>query len=400
MIASTSMTCFIPLAPTVTRSLHSLTRSSCSQRPRRHQNAAISCHTHDPQHLESSHAFIPISGTQSQNASYGDQEQQSPWTQEYSSPSFDGDIPGGTINNNNRGSSGSGGSGDENSDSNEDSLPDDMKAALAYGSLTLDAVKRYKNGLKNPLLKLLLSIPAFRGRFLMDASFLFKLLAQEIIGNGTALAGEIAVRGKDIFQELEYVASDLIVGTVIEATFVWLLVPTLTLPTPASASFITKFINKLPAHVFQPATVLQPFSTSQRIVAFFYTAAQYAGIGFVGGVVGTAITYGLLEGRKLIDKEYKPHRPMPAVIPNALGWAAFMGASCNTRFQMVEGLEMGVAKMMAGKSEKVVNSAIIALRFLNNYYGGIQFVEFFRAIGLHATGDDHGQENEPKKGAD
>lgn len=304
-------------------------------------------------------------------------------------PDYDSDGGNGGGGGVRGGSFGSGGGrSDSNDDPADDSLPEDMKAALLYGSLSRDAISRYYKALRNPLIKLFLSVPSFRSRFLMDSSFLFKLLVQEIIGNGTALASEIAVRGKDIANELEYVASDLIVGTVIEAAFVWLLAPTITLPNSASSSIIAKYFSSLPASIFQSSTAVQSYSILQRLVSFFYAAAQYAAIGFAGGVIGTAITYALLETRKKLDKDYKPLRPMPPVIPNSLGWAAFMAVSSNTRFQVVEGLEMGAARLLRKTSQSLVNYTIIALRFINNYWGGVQFVRFFRAIGLHATGDE------------
>lgn len=270
----------------------------------------------------------------------------------------------------------------------DDELPDDIKKALAYGSITRSDVQRYLKAIRNPFLRLFLSIPGFRTRFIADSAFCFKLLVQEIIGNGTALAGEIAVRGKEIVDEVEYVASDLIVGTVIEAAFVWLLAPTMRLPTAANASALSKYFAALPSNFFQPSSALVSFTITQRIAAFFYAAVQYAAIGLGGGIVGTAITYSLLEARKLIDSTYKPVRPMPPVIPNSLGWAAFMGVSANTRFQLVEGLELGVTRLLTSYSQSFVNSAILVLRFLNNYWGGVQFVRFFRAIGLHATAEE------------
>lgn len=284
------------------------------------------------------------------------------------------------------GDSGNYSRGDEEGESGKP-LPDDMHIALASGALSKDSLARYYAALRNPLTRFLLSIPAFRTRFLADSAFLFKLLAQELIGNGTALASEIAVRGKDIVHELEYVASDLIVGTVIEAAFVWLLAPTLSLPM-SGQSAITKYFSSLPANIFQPSTALQQFSLSQRTVSFFYAGAQYALVGFVAGIVGTAITYGIIETRKYLDKSYKPERPLPAVIPNSAAWGAFMGLSGNTRFQIVEGFELGIARLFAGRANSVVNSGIIALRFANNYWGGVQFVQFFRYLGLHATGED------------
>lgn len=300
-----------------------------------------------------------------------------------SNPVFDGQ--GGGISGSDGGSFSSGGSsGDDESDAD---LPEDMRMALAKGLLTKEALERYRSCLNKPLMRLALAIPSFRARFLADSAFAFKLLVQEVIGNGTALASEIAVRGKDIVDELEYVASDLIVGSVIEAAFVWLLAPTIRVPSE-NAGVVAKYIGSLPSHIFQPSTVVQKFTLGQRCGSFIYAGIQYGVMGFAGGVVGTWITYGLIEMRKRLDKEYKPERPLPAVVPNSAAWGAFLAASSNTRFQIVEGMELGIARLAAGRAPAVVNGSIVGLRLANNYWGGVQFVQFFRFLGLHATASD------------
>lgn len=297
----------------------------------------------------------------------------------------DGGTGSGTGQGAGSGGNSSFGKGDQKHEGSGD-LPEDLRTALACGSLSSEALNRYFQALKNPFSKLLMAIPAYRTRALADSSFFFKLMAQEVIGNGTALASEIAVRGNDIVHELEYVASDLIVGTVVEAAFVWLLAPTLLLP-KTSGSSISKYLSRLPANVFQSSTSVQAFTLSQRIASFFYAGAQYAAIGFVAGIVGTAITYAIIEGRKRLETNYKPERPLPAVLPNSAAWGSFMAVSSNTRFQIVEGMELGIAKLFVGKAQSFVNASIIALRLANNYWGGVQFVQFFRYIGLHATGE-------------
>lgn len=294
-------------------------------------------------------------------------------------------------------SSGSGGSGssdnrrDRDDDSNDD-LPDDMKQALALGLLSKEALQRYRAGLENPWMRLALCVPAFRSRFLADSAFAFKLLVQELVGNGTALASEIAVRGKDIVHELEYVASDLIIGTVIEAAFVWSLAPVLRIPKQNSGA-IAKYLSSLPANVFQTSTTAQTFTLLQRIVSFGYVGLQYAAMGFAGGLVGTAITYGLIEARKRLEKGYSPERPLPDVISNSAAWGVFMAVSSNTRFQIVEGIEQAIAKVAAGRAPAAVNTGIVALRLANNYWGGVQFVQFFRFLGLHAVASDDSHED-------
>lgn len=274
-------------------------------------------------------------------------------------------------------SGGSGGSGD-----NED-LPADITEALKAGLIGSEAIARYRNFAALPLLGWLMSVPAFRTRMLADSTFIFKLLIQELVGNGTALASEITERGPAIFDELEYVASDLIVGTVVEAAFVWLLAPTLALPSKNGSNALSRYLSALPSNAFVASTKARSFTTTQRAAAFVYAGAQYAVIGFAAGIVGTAITYGLISARQWIDPSYSPKRALPDVIPNSAAWGAFMSLSSNTRFQIVEGMERGIAVLTKGSKAPLVNYGIVALRTANNYWGGVQFVQFFRFLGLH-----------------
>lgn len=280
--------------------------------------------------------------------------------------------------------SGSGGAEGDSSEGDED-LPADVREAISTGLLDREAIARYRNFSQIPILGALMNWGAFRTRMLADGSFFFKLMIQELVGNGTALASEIVVRGEHIWDELEYVASDLIVGTVVEAAFVWLLAPTLSLPSRRVVSGIGAFLGKLPANAFEASSAMRTYTMPLRTAAFFYAAMQYFAIGVGAGVVGTAITYGLIEGRKRIDGNYEPKRPLPDVLPNSVAWGAFMALSSNTRFQIVEGLERAIAIACNTSSAPLVNAGIVTLRFANNYWGGVQFIQFFRFLGLHAT---------------
>ncbi|KAK4529484.1 hypothetical protein CCYA_CCYA01G0341 [Cyanidiococcus yangmingshanensis] len=241
----------------------------------------------------------------------------------------------------------------------------------------------------------------FRDRVLADPEFIFKLLAQEYIGNGTQLVGEFLVRGREIVDELEYVLSDLIVGTVVEASFVVLLAPSVPFPQmqhELSATFqrgwwqtrwnrYLQWAQSLPANAFEKSIPpLRVYPLPSRVLTVLHTSAQYFLIGFACGIVGTAITYGLLGVRRTFDPAYKPARPMPPVVPNSVGWGAFMALSSNPRFQLVEGLER-LSHMLLANHALWNRVFIVTLRFMNNFYGGINFVQFFRWAGLQATGD-------------
>jgi hypothetical protein len=161
----------------------------------------------------------------------------------------------------------------------------------------------------------------------------------------------------------------------------------------ASRSGLSAFLSSLPANAFEASSAARSFTLQLRAASFVFAGLQYAAIGMAAGVVGTAITYGLLEARKALDSTYVPDRPMPPIVSNSAAWAAFMGLSSNTRFQVVEGIERVLPLVIRGNkvADAALNASIIALRFGNNYWGGVQFIQFMRFLGLHATGeeDDH-----------
>lgn len=274
------------------------------------------------------------------------------------------------------------------------SLPADMAAAVSAGTLSADALGRYlhlvRPGGNRVLSWATTTCAPFRNRILADEAFLFKLAAQEVIGNGTALVGEVAVRGPAIVDELEYVGADVAVGTVVEAAFVWLLAPLtpharLAAASAAAGSPLRSALAALPASVFEASAPGRVYSFGQRVASFFWTGGQYAAIGFGAGLAGTALTYGVIQARRALVPGYVPERQQPAVVPNSAAWAAFMASSSNARFQAVDGVELAVGRAVGGRHPEVLRVAILGLRTANNLLGGIQFVQFMRWLGLQST---------------
>ncbi|KAK4525793.1 hypothetical protein GAYE_SCF16G3702 [Galdieria yellowstonensis] len=270
-----------------------------------------------------------------------------------------------------------------------DSLPDDVKRAIQAGVISRSTLSYFLLQLKNPFLGwALVLFRSFRNRVLADKEFLYKVLVQEIVGNGTALIGEVMVRKKEILDEMEYVLSDMIVGIVVEATFVWLLAPANPFPTLQNTShrhYLWNMISQLPANMFEAATPNRAYSISQRCLSFLWSGIQYSVIGIVAGLVGTGLTYSMLQIRKQFQPNYRAKRRLPPIIANSLGWGAYMFVSANPRFQLVEGLERLCGILLMKRFHWLMKFCIFVLRFGNNLYGGIQFVQFFRALGLQST---------------
>ena len=71
---------------------------------------------------------------------------------------------------------------------------------------------------------------------------------------------------------------------------------------------------------------------------------MFAGVGFAAGLVGTAMSNGLLAARKKLDPEFKSQNEAPNVTLNAATWAAHMGLSSNLRYQVLNGIDMARAQ--------------------------------------------------------
>ena len=278
------------------------------------------------------------------------------------------------------------------------SLPAELQEAVRHGWLTRTQLAGYLSQDRS-WMSWLLRWPMLRNRVLCDPEFMFKLWVQEWVGNGTQLVGELLVRGREIVDELEYVLADLVVGTVVEASFVVLLAPAMPfLRRPPSAAPATRGAGSvleayrrwslsLPANAFEASIPPERvYSLASRFITVLNASAQYFAIGVACGLVGTALTYGMLEARRLFDPAYQPLRPQPPVLPNSIGWGAFMALSSNPRFQLVEGLER-LSQWVLRRHPMANRAVIIALRLANNFYGGIHFVQFFRWTGLQTVAE-------------
>ncbi|KAK3226285.1 hypothetical protein Dsin_006147 [Dipteronia sinensis] len=75
--------------------------------------------------------------------------------------------------------------------------------------------------------------------------------------------------------------------------------------------------------------------------------------------------------------------PVPPLLKSAALWGVFLAISSNTRYQIVNGLERLVeASALAKQVPPVALAFTIGVRFANNVYGGMQFVDWARWSGV------------------
>ena len=192
--------------------------------------------------------------------------------------------------------------------------------------------------------------------------FLFKVLMELLIG-------DTASRPNFDLNELDFVFSTVVVGSILNFVLMYLLAPTAGVAAAASSAAAA-----LPSHMFEPGA----YSLGSRVATLVSKGATFAMVGFAAGLAGTALSNGLIAMRKRMDPEFEtPNKPPPTLL-NAATWAIHMGVSSNLRYQTLNGVEYLLGKVAPAPVFKV---SVVALRCVNNVLGGMSFVLLARLTG-------------------
>ncbi|KAM3217194.1 protein RETICULATA, chloroplastic [Capsicum annuum] len=225
-----------------------------------------------------------------------------------------------------------------------------------------------------------------RNRMLADPSFLFKVGTEIVIDTTCATVAEVQKRGKDFWAEFELYAADMLVGVAVNVALVGLLAPYARIGQPSvSQGFVGRFqraYGALPSSVFEAERPGCRFTLNQRIAAYFYKGILYGFVGFGCGIIGQGIANMIMTAKRSIKKS-EDDVPVPPLVKSALLWGVFLGVSSNTRLQVVTGLERLVESSPVGKQFPPVAMAFtVGVRFANNVYAGMQFVDWARWSGV------------------
>ncbi|KAF3505461.1 hypothetical protein F2Q69_00001810 [Brassica cretica] len=230
-----------------------------------------------------------------------------------------------------------------------------------------------------------------RNRILADPSFLFKIGTEIVIDSCCATVAEVQKRGKDFWAEFELYVADLLVGVVVNVALVGMLAPFVRFGQPsASTGSLGRMLNAytaLPSSVFEAERPGCSFSAQQRLATYFYKGIMYGAVGFGCGIVGQGIANLIMTAKRSINKS-EEDIPVPPLIKSAALWGVFLSVSSNTRYQIINGLERVVeASPFAKKVPPAALAFTVGVRFANNIYGGMQFVDWARLSGLEVESD-------------
>ncbi|KAL3715308.1 hypothetical protein ACJRO7_007094 [Eucalyptus globulus] len=227
-----------------------------------------------------------------------------------------------------------------------------------------------------------LFLNGWRSRVAADPQFPFKVLMEELVGVSACVLGDMASRPNFGLNELDFVFSTLVVGCILNFTLMYLLAPT---ASAASSSLPALFASCPKSHMFEPGA----YGIVERFGTFVYKGTVFAAVGFAAGLVGTAISNGLMKMRKKMDPTFEtPNKPPPTIL-NAATWAIHMGLSSNLRYQTLNGIEFLLEKWLPSLGFK---TSVVALRCANNVLGGMTFVILARLTGSQSV-----QEAKPGK---
>lgn len=265
-------------------------------------------------------------------------------------------------------------------------FPPELLKAYHNDIIPIQALFNYLTARANPLSRIMLPFSPMRDRFLADRFFLLKILIEEGIGIFGKMTAEYRQRRAAFWKEGEFVLANVIMALLADFALVYFPAPSLSLKPPGDASLkgyqvlLNKLTSGLPSNIFQTN---RPFTMAERMGGFTVKASQLFAVGFLCCFSGVVITNGLVYIRQRVDPTYKPRTEKQNPILMSIYYAAFLGLSSGTRYQLVNGVENHIFPRIFAKTPVIAEEvATFVLRYANTFWGSSQWVAFARLTNL------------------
>ncbi|XP_062188210.1 protein RETICULATA-RELATED 1, chloroplastic-like [Phragmites australis] len=267
------------------------------------------------------------------------------------------------------------------------SLPSDMVETAKSVGIQKLLLLRYLDLQASvwPLGPAIRSCSLIRNRMLVDPAFLFKIGTEIVIDTCCATFAEVQKRGEEFWSEFELYAADMLVGVVVNVALVGMLAPYARFGGRSASEGLLGRVrhayDALPSSVFEAERPGYRFSVQQRIGTYFFKGILYGTVGFFCGLVGQGIANLIMTAKRSVKKS-EDDIPVPPLLKTSALWGAFLAVSSNTRYQIINGLERVVEASPISKRVPAASLAFtVGVRFANNVYGGMQFVDWARMSG-------------------
>ncbi|XP_057451185.1 protein RETICULATA-RELATED 4, chloroplastic-like [Lotus japonicus] len=171
---------------------------------------------------------------------------------------------------------------------------------------------------------------------------------------------------------------------------VWLPAPTvsLRLPLAVSAGTIAKFFYGCPDNAFQVALAGTSFTLIQRIGAIVRNGAKLFAVGTGASLIGTGVTNGLINARKVVDKSFADEAEDVPIVSTSITYGVYMAVSSNLRYQILAGvIEQRILEPLLPKHKLMLSAICFAVRTGNTFLGSLLWVDYARWVGVQKIRD-------------
>nr|XP_025622851.1 protein RETICULATA-RELATED 5, chloroplastic isoform X2 [Arachis hypogaea] len=273
-----------------------------------------------------------------------------------------------------------------------DALPQDLQKGIDLGLVSPEVLQNFFDIEKYPLIsELTHRFQGFRERLLADPKFLHRLAIEEAISITTTLIAQYEKRKENFFQELDYVITDTVRGSIVDFFTVWLPAPTLSFLSYADEANAPENINSLigllgsiPDNAFQKNPAGTNWNLNHRIASVVFGGLKLAGVGFISSIGAVASSNSLYAIRKLLNPAVVTQQQIvrSPILKTAVVYSLFLGISSNLRYQVIAGLvEHRLSEQFASQT-LFVNMVSFVARTVNSYWGTQQWIDIARATGL------------------
>jgi len=222
---------------------------------------------------------------------------------------------------------------------------------------------------------------AFIGRLMADPAFLWKLGFEQAVTIGGATLYEVTHRGDRFRAEWDLALSNIMQLSIANALCVWCISPSRAFG-GADRFAWQRMIASLPNNAFDKAGPLRQYTASIRAGSVLAKAAELSALGIIVGGVFGSVNQALLKSHQAKDPEFAPAVPVPDIKTQALGMGAFLGLSCNMRYQLIGGADRWMTERLTSMTSGLTATALA--RIANNQVGDSTRL-FALGLPLHAT---------------
>lgn len=183
----------------------------------------------------------------------------------------------------------------------------------------------------------------FRERLLADPKFLHRLAIEEAISITTTLVAQYERRKENFFEELDYVITDTVRGTVVDFFTVWLPAPTLSflsyadeMKVPDSMDTLQGLLGYIPDNAFQKNMVGKDWNLSHRVASVLFGGLKLASVGIISSIGAVAASNVLFVIRRFLNPALVANQgnKRSPILKTAVVYGCFLGTSANLRYQV------------------------------------------------------------------